>query len=109
MTARLAYVSFDGAEAIVAAQATPKDTQLDEAFLSHHCRDTLAAIERMCDWLGRWRKATALREHGLEAEVGAHVVISPVESEWGRAPREEKDTRRIDHYVAGAVDDPTGA
>lgn len=51
MTARLAYVNFDGAEAIVAAQEVPKDKQLDEAFLGRHCRDTLVAIERLCDWL----------------------------------------------------------
>jgi len=47
----LAYVNFDGAQAIVAAQEAPRDRSLDEAFLSEYCCDTLTAIERLCDWL----------------------------------------------------------
>ncbi len=53
LTARLAYVNFDGAEAIVAAQQIPKDTALEPDFVARHCRDTLEAIDRVCDWLSR--------------------------------------------------------
>lgn len=45
---RLSYVNFDGAEALA---ATAAGEPVDEAFLRRHCPDTLAAIERMADWL----------------------------------------------------------
>jgi len=49
LTARLAYVNFDG-EAALAALAD-HDGPLDEAFLRQRCGDTLTAIERLCAWV----------------------------------------------------------
>ena len=47
LSARLAYVDFDGARALADAN-TP---DLDEAWLRGHCGEVLAAIERLCGWL----------------------------------------------------------
>jgi aspartate aminotransferase len=49
LTARLAYVNFDGAEALRAV--SDHEDPLDEAFLRAICGSTLAAIERVCAWL----------------------------------------------------------
>jgi aspartate aminotransferase len=48
LTLRLSYVEFDGAAALAAADTG--DT-VDEAFIRRHCARTLAAIERIADWL----------------------------------------------------------
>ena len=52
LTARLAYVNFDGAKALVAAEHGPKDERLDAAFLEQHCQETLRAVEAVAGWLG---------------------------------------------------------
>jgi len=51
LTARLAYVNFDGARAMVASEQIPKDQSLDFDFLDRHCTGTLTAIDEICDWL----------------------------------------------------------
>ncbi len=48
LTLRLSYVDFDGAAALAAARA---GETVDEAFIRRHCPRTLAAIERIADWL----------------------------------------------------------
>jgi aspartate aminotransferase len=52
LTARLAYVNFDGARAIAAAEQVDRGERLDEKFLREHCPQTLEAIEKLCAWLG---------------------------------------------------------
>jgi len=49
LTARLAYVDFDGTAALAAADSEPEG-RLDEPFLRAHCGDVLEAIERACAW-----------------------------------------------------------
>ncbi|PRQ02774.1 Aspartate aminotransferase [Enhygromyxa salina] len=49
LTARLAYVNFDGAQAL--RELAGFDGQLDESFLHRNCPGTLEAIERICAWL----------------------------------------------------------
>ncbi len=51
LTARLAYVNFDGARAMVAAREVPTDRPLDEHFLEIHCPATLEAAGVIADWL----------------------------------------------------------
>lgn len=51
LTARLAYVDFDGARALVASQTVPLEHELDEAFLREYCEPTLTGIDKLCDWL----------------------------------------------------------
>jgi len=52
LTARLAYVDFDGAEALHAAAAVPLDHELDETFLDDHCGTTIRAGDAIAEWLG---------------------------------------------------------
>jgi aspartate aminotransferase len=47
LVVRLAYVDFDGAEALTAVA----DTEPDEAFLRSHCHRTVEAVDRMAEWL----------------------------------------------------------
>lgn len=47
-TVRLAYVDFDGAAALDAADA---DVTMDEAFLRQYCPNVIAAAERIGAWL----------------------------------------------------------
>lgn len=56
LTLRLAYVDFDGARTLVAAQQIPHDRELDRAFLEHYCPNVINAISTMC----RWVKASEL-------------------------------------------------
>jgi aspartate aminotransferase len=51
LTARLAYVNFDGARALVAAEEIPKDSGLGRDFLEKYCTQTVAAIDELARWL----------------------------------------------------------
>ena len=51
LTARIAYVDFDGARAMAAAQAIPPQQELDKVFLETYCGKVITAIEILCDWL----------------------------------------------------------
>ncbi|ROR32880.1 pyridoxal phosphate-dependent aminotransferase [Inmirania thermothiophila] len=50
LTARLAFVDFDGARALVAAEAVPPHQELDDDFLETYCGRVLAAVQRVVDW-----------------------------------------------------------
>ncbi|MFO7563255.1 MAG: aminotransferase class I/II-fold pyridoxal phosphate-dependent enzyme [Enhygromyxa sp.] len=49
LTARLAYVNFDGEAALDAV--AQRDEPLDEGFLREVCGPTVTAVERLCEWL----------------------------------------------------------
>jgi len=51
LTARLSYVDFDGARALDAAAAVPRDQELDQAFLDHYCGSTMRAADVIANWL----------------------------------------------------------
>lgn len=51
LTARIAYVDFDGARALAAAEQVAADTELGGDFLESWCGRMLTAIDRMCQWL----------------------------------------------------------
>ena len=51
LTARLAFVDFDGSRALAAAEQLPSDQPLDAEFLHRNCDKVLTALERMVDWL----------------------------------------------------------
>jgi aspartate aminotransferase len=53
LTARIAYVDFDGTRALAAVETLPADQPLDEEFLRTYCAGVLDAIERVCGWLPR--------------------------------------------------------
>jgi aspartate aminotransferase len=48
LSARLAYVDFDGRKALEAWQGEGRP---DESFLRRHCGRTIEAADRICDWL----------------------------------------------------------
>jgi len=53
LTARLAYVDFDGARALAAAERRPDDAPLGDAFLNDYTSSVVEAIEIIADWVGR--------------------------------------------------------
>lgn len=52
LTARLAYVNFDGARALAAAAELPPGAELGDDFLTACCGEPLEAVARLCEWLG---------------------------------------------------------
>lgn len=48
---RMAYVNFDGAQALKASEKIPLDQSLDEAFLDQNCLMVTKGIRRMIDWI----------------------------------------------------------
>lgn len=51
LTARLAYVDFDGQWALAAASELPPDHPIGEDFVQTYAKEVLAAIDRLCDWV----------------------------------------------------------
>jgi aspartate aminotransferase len=51
LTARLAYVNFDGNEALEAAARFPASLPLDDNFLYSYCAGPVVATEKLCKWL----------------------------------------------------------
>ena len=69
LTLRLAYVDFDGAEAMRAADALSREEALDEAFLRLYCPRVTDGIDRLQDWLS----SIALRERSFQLEGAVPV------------------------------------
>ena len=51
LTARVAYVNFDGTRALAAAETFPLDRPIEKDFLERYCGPTLAAVEHLCTWI----------------------------------------------------------
>lgn len=51
LTLRLAYVDFDGARALVAAQQTAPGKELDKAFLELYCPNVVHAMQILGSWI----------------------------------------------------------
>lgn len=51
LTARIAYVDFDGARALIAAEHIPPQQELNQSFLNTYCANVLTAIDCVCDWV----------------------------------------------------------
>jgi len=52
LTARLAFVDFDGGRALEAVAVIPHEQPLDRTFLKRHCRPVVAGVEAIAAWLG---------------------------------------------------------
>ncbi len=50
-TARIAFVDFDGARALVGAEAVPSAQGLPEDFLENYCGRVSNAMDRLCEWV----------------------------------------------------------
>ena len=51
LTARLAYVDFDGAAALKAVGSLHEDQPVPRSFLTKQCGPTMTAVDRLCAWL----------------------------------------------------------
>ena len=51
LTMRLAYVDFDGAEALAAAREIPECEPLDDEFIDAHCGSVTRAASILANWL----------------------------------------------------------
>ena len=51
LTLRLAFVDFDGEQALAAAAREARDRPLDDAFLRRHCGRCVTAVEKMAAWV----------------------------------------------------------
>lgn len=52
LTARIAYVNFNGEKALNAAQCIYAENPLDEEFLTKYCPDLTEAVDILTEWLG---------------------------------------------------------
>ena len=48
---RLAFVDFDGARALAAAEVLPSNAPIEEEFIRNHCYAVVEAVKRICDWV----------------------------------------------------------
>jgi len=51
LTARIAFVDFDGAAALASVAEYPADKELNGQFLTDHCGRLLDGVDRLCDWV----------------------------------------------------------
>jgi aspartate aminotransferase len=51
LTARLAYVDFDGSQALAAAEQLSPDHEFDKEFLQRYCGNVMTATDLICDWI----------------------------------------------------------
>jgi aspartate aminotransferase len=51
LTARIAYVNFDGGRALAASENIPLDEDLPADFTRRYCEGVLAGVERLADWV----------------------------------------------------------
>jgi aspartate aminotransferase len=50
LTARIAYVDFDGTKALAAVEMLPPHKFVDDSFLRTHCSHLLEGVAKLCDW-----------------------------------------------------------
>ena len=51
LTARIAYVDFDGAKALAAAEMLPPYKTPNDKFLNTNCAHIIEAVNLVCDWI----------------------------------------------------------
>jgi len=51
LTARMAYVNFDGAKALTASESIPLHDALPDSFIHTWCPEVVTATEKIVDWL----------------------------------------------------------
>jgi len=51
LTLRMAYVDFDGARALAAAEVLPKDVEIDDDFVRRYAGELVKAIESLAAWI----------------------------------------------------------
>ena len=56
LTARIAYVDFDGARALAASEQIPLDQEIGLDFIETYCYRTKMAIDNLCDWMNAMKE-----------------------------------------------------
>jgi aspartate aminotransferase len=51
LTARIAYVDFDGAKVLAAVEMLPPHESVDDSFLLAHCSHLLEGVSTLCKWI----------------------------------------------------------
>jgi aspartate aminotransferase len=51
LTARIAYVDFDGVKALSAVEMLNSKNQVNDEFLEYYCGNILKAIDLIIDWI----------------------------------------------------------
>jgi aspartate aminotransferase len=51
LTARMAYVNFNGPKALAASENIPLDKKLPDDFLVKWCEDVITGTQRIVDWI----------------------------------------------------------
>jgi aspartate aminotransferase len=51
LTARIAYVDFDGAQALAASEQIPLDQDIGHDFIETYCYNTKKGVDILCDWV----------------------------------------------------------
>ena len=55
LTARMAYVNFDGISALNESEKIPADQPLPDDFIHTWCSDTVEAMKKITEWLNNLR------------------------------------------------------
>jgi len=53
LTARLAYVNFNGAKALAAGETISPDQELPADFLKNHCPDVIEGAKKIAEWISK--------------------------------------------------------
>lgn len=53
LTARIAYVDFDGGGALAASRRIHESETLEKSFVSENCGRLLTAVDRLCEWMAK--------------------------------------------------------
>lgn len=51
LTARLAYVNFDGSKALLMSETIPLSEDLPEDFADHYCISVIQGVQKIADWV----------------------------------------------------------
>jgi aspartate aminotransferase len=51
LSARLAFVDFNGSKALAASETIPLDAPLPERFIHEQCADVIRAVDKLAEWL----------------------------------------------------------
>lgn len=78
LTARLAYVGFDGAKALAASETLPLDQELPADFIDRWCRDVVRATQCLVDWL------TGPHDGKRVSVANGRVIAASLDSVAGR-------------------------
>ncbi|MBK5255952.1 MAG: aminotransferase class I/II-fold pyridoxal phosphate-dependent enzyme [Vicinamibacteria bacterium] len=69
LTVRMAYVDFDGARALAAAETLPADAEIGDEFVLRYAADLVQAVENVAAWVKSPLEAPQSRSHPLEGPM----------------------------------------